>query len=427
MDAAAAALRRGNGSCDGGMDVATSSLLSILSCAEQHRHFRVHLDAQMQQDGQPLPPPQELLLQAASTSHGGASDELSYHDDQLHGLALGGAAIDSDQEDMASILEAFYVADPGQSEGNSRVSTTSASAATDPADSGLDRPRLARRRVSERKRPANSTSCFRGVTHHCRTGRWESHIWENGRQLYLGGFDSEEQAALAYDIAAIKCRGPGAVTNLSIDNYRPHFAEISAVSKEELVISLRRHSKGFSRGSSRYRGVTRHQKGKWEARIGQLQGKKYMYLGLHDTEEEAAAAYDCEAIRQKGQQAVTNFDIALYSAASSSQHQRPQEELALHHHLQHQEQLLGEAQGEILADHPSFGQPSDPGGWRQSESDSPPFLSACFESRPLGLAAKRRMLRKQKQHLRWPSVDQRARPRHDTSSAGNSRALSHPA
>lgn len=36
------------------------------------------------------------------------------------------------------------------------------------------------------------------------------------------------------------------------------FAE--AVSKEELILSLRRHSKGFSRGSSKYRGVTRHQK-----------------------------------------------------------------------------------------------------------------------------------------------------------------------
>eukprot|EP00850_Spirogloea_muscicola_P004046 SM000017S02786 [mRNA] locus=s17:248927:251825:+ [translate_table: standard] len=356
--AAAAALRRSNGSGGGGMYVVTSSLLSILSCAEQHRHFRVNLDAQMQHDGQPAPPPppQELLLQAASTSHGGASDELSYHDDQLHGLALGGAAMDPDQDDMASILEAFYVADPGQSEGNSRVSTTSASAATDPADSGLDRPRLARRRVSERKRPANSTSCFRGVTHHCRTGRWESHIWENGRQLYLGGFDSEEQAALAYDIAAIKCRGTGAVTNLSIDNYRPHFAEI-------------------------------------------CDNQRYLLIAHY------------RLYRANGRQ-------GLYSAAPSSQHQRSQEEMALHHHLQHQE-LLGEAQGEILADHPSFGQPSDPGGGRQSESDSPPFLSACFESRPLGLAAKRRMLRKQKQHLRWPSVEQRARARHDTSSAGN--------
>jgi AP2 domain len=39
-----------------------------------------------------------------------------------------------------------------------------------------------------------STSKYRGVTHHCRTGRFESHIWDSGKQVYLGGFDTEEQA-----------------------------------------------------------------------------------------------------------------------------------------------------------------------------------------------------------------------------------------
>ena len=38
------------------------------------------------------------------------------------------------------------------------------------------------------------------------------------------------------------------------------FSSPVAVSKEELVMSLRRHSKGFSRGTSKYRGVTKHQK-----------------------------------------------------------------------------------------------------------------------------------------------------------------------
>jgi hypothetical protein len=42
-------------------------------------------------------------------------------------------------------------------------------------------------------------------------------------------------------------------------------------------------------------------------RIGQLVGKKYRYLGLYDTEEEAAVAYDTEAVRQKG------FEVGLYS------------------------------------------------------------------------------------------------------------------
>ena len=47
------------------------------------------------------------------------------------------------------------------------------------------------------------------------------------------------------------------------------------VTKEEVVQTLRRQSKGFQKTSSQYRGVTRHQKGKWEARIGQMAGKKY--------------------------------------------------------------------------------------------------------------------------------------------------------
>lgn len=28
-----------------------------------------------------------------------------------------------------------------------------------------------------------STSTYRGVTHHIRTGRWEAHIWECGKQV----------------------------------------------------------------------------------------------------------------------------------------------------------------------------------------------------------------------------------------------------
>lgn len=42
------------------------------------------------------------------------------------------------------------------------------------------------------------------------------------------------------------------------------------MTKEELVQSLRRQSKGYHQNSSQYRGVTKHQKGKWEARIGQV-------------------------------------------------------------------------------------------------------------------------------------------------------------
>ena len=49
----------------------------------------------------------------------------------------------------------------------------------------------------------------------------------------------------------------------------------SQITREELVLSLRKQSKGFQRASSHFRGVTHHQKGKWEARIGQVRGLVY--------------------------------------------------------------------------------------------------------------------------------------------------------
>lgn len=61
---------------------------------------------------------------------------------------------------------------------------------------------------------------------------------------------------------------------LMLYRFRLCTPQMKNLTKEEFVHILRRQSTGFSRGSSKYRGVTLHKCGRWEARMGQFLGKK---------------------------------------------------------------------------------------------------------------------------------------------------------
>lgn len=67
---------------------------------------------------------------------------------------------------------------------------------------------------------------FRGVSRHRLTQRWEASLWLAGRQLYLGGFDSQGDAARAYDLAALACKGLDAVINYPPAEYAQQLADI---------------------------------------------------------------------------------------------------------------------------------------------------------------------------------------------------------
>ncbi|KAK6153801.1 hypothetical protein DH2020_013440 [Rehmannia glutinosa] len=81
-----------------------------------------------------------------------------------------------------------------------------------------------------------------------------------------------------------------------LSTYENELKEMEGQSKEEYIGSLRRH----------------HHNGRWEARIGRVFGNKYLYLGTYATQEEAATAYDMAAVKYRGLNAVTNFDLSRY-------------------------------------------------------------------------------------------------------------------
>ncbi|CAI7765375.1 unnamed protein product, partial [Closterium sp. NIES-54] len=74
------------------------------------------------------------------------------------------------------------------------------------------------------------------------TKRWEASLWTNKKQLYLGGYDAEEKAARAYDIAALACKGAEAVTNFPRESYADSIGEYLGISCEALIAKLRRES-----------------------------------------------------------------------------------------------------------------------------------------------------------------------------------------
>lgn len=63
--------------------------------------------------------------------------------------------------------------------------------------------------------PSNNTSGFKGVHFYGRTGRWQAYIHFNRKKIHLGYFDTAEEAAKAYDEAAIKYHGEFSRLNFS--------------------------------------------------------------------------------------------------------------------------------------------------------------------------------------------------------------------
>lgn len=67
--------------------------------------------------------------------------------------------------------------------------------------------------IQNQTKRTDVTSKFRGVHKESFTGRWRASICKDYTIHRLGRFDTQEEAAIAYDVAALKLYGEGAAFN----------------------------------------------------------------------------------------------------------------------------------------------------------------------------------------------------------------------
>jgi hypothetical protein len=120
-----------------------------------------------------------------------------------------------------------------------------------------------------------SSSHFKGVHWNKGERKWVAATHIDGKYTYLGSYVDEEEAASAYDIAAVRLGRPA--------NFPDADGSMVAV-------------KGGGGGSSHFKGVSWNKRqNKWMANI-HIDGKKTT-LGRFDDDESAARAYDEVAAR----------------------------------------------------------------------------------------------------------------------------------
>lgn len=154
-----------------------------------------------------------------------------------------------------------------------------------PLDNTRDNLRLAThpQNLSNRPKPSNNTSGYKGVSFMPKHNRWRTSVGTK----HVGVFNNPEEAARAYDAVALKKYGEFAVLNFPND-----------------IIEFIPNVLG-SDNTSGYRGVSKSSKYKWVVELG-INGNKYRLSGFSNPQD-AARAYDELARQHLGDKAKLNF------------------------------------------------------------------------------------------------------------------------
>ncbi|KAK9862029.1 hypothetical protein WJX84_001569 [Apatococcus fuscideae] len=191
---------------------------------------------------------------------------------------------------------------------------------------------------------------FRGVYKNRHDGKWRAEITSGRRKKSLGLYVSEEEAAQAYDRAALSLRQAAHLICIAGDQHklvgRYESAEAAARAYDQAAVALhgpeaftnftgtaspanvpvevhqaalngspsnRMPRNALGKGSSKYRGVSWHKDNmKWRATI--FKGSKPVHIGYFDSQETAARAYDQESLKLRGPNSNLNFPLSSYAA-----------------------------------------------------------------------------------------------------------------
>jgi len=148
---------------------------------------------------------------------------------------------------------------------------------------------------------------YRGTTWLERERKWLARVWDGARQVTVGRYEREVDAARAHDRAALALRGPAAVLNFP--RKEPGAAAAARAAAAAPPARGAPRAAG-ARATSRFRGVSWNVAcAKWVAVLWDRAAKKARHVGSFDDEVEAARAYDAEAWRRHGAAAVLNFGV----------------------------------------------------------------------------------------------------------------------
>lgn len=143
-------------------------------------------------------------------------------------------------------------------------------------------------------------SKYRGVFWQTRESTWVASIMVRGVKSHLGYFSDEKTAAIEYDKAAMRLKGPS-----SYFNFPENISSYGIEKDKDGGKSGRAQTRKAVR-SSKYRGVCWNKcNHSWKACI-KLDGRN-LHIGYYDDEVDAAKAYDMKAMQMKQSKAILNF------------------------------------------------------------------------------------------------------------------------